>query len=384
LKAEIINIGDEIIYGQIDNSNGSYIARSLGQIGISPYTIRSVGDNRSDIVDAIRNARANADVIILTGGLGPTHDDITADAVRQFVRSESTANLHIDSIPNTLGTADGIRLSIGNRWLFALPGVPYEMKQMLREYVIPHLRELGNQSVILHTFLKTASLKESELNRLLDNIEQIQAHGSLAFLPGLEGVRLRVTVRSDTREEADYHMKTAVALVRSKIDQYIYGTDNESLAGVIGRILTEKRLTISVAESCTGGLIASTLTDIPGSSLFFERGAVVYSNASKTDLLGVPARLIQSEGAVSRAVAASMASQIRTLSGSDIGLATTGIAGPGGGTPEKPVGLVWIGLDNGKQVSTHQFRFTKDRLTNKSKFSQAALDLLRIQLSTEP
>ncbi|MBN1356793.1 nicotinamide-nucleotide amidohydrolase family protein [bacterium] len=380
MEAVIITIGDELIYGHTIDTNSRFIALRLSGMGIRTRRIVSIGDTEEEILDALRDAWQRVQIIIVTGGLGITHDDITRSVISRFRADFPGTGLIESAIDNEIGSAQGILLRLEDKCLSVLPGVPFEMKTMFERGVEPLLRQIVPAFFIRHKFLRTASVRESDLYHMLDNLPRITGLGSLAFLPGPEGVSLRITVQSDSEIDARDKLHRAVELIRGKIGPHIFGEDDETLAQVVGAMLKQRGLKIAVAESCTGGLIASRLTDVPGSSDYFERGLVVYGNQSKSDLLGVPPSHIAGFGAVSPEVAVDMAVGIRNISGADVGLSTTGIAGPAGGSPGKPVGLVYIGLADRHGTEVHRQLFTRDRLTNKSRFAQGALDRVRKRL----
>lgn len=285
-----------------------------------------------------------------------------------------------DIIPNPVGTAPCIHFHEPDRHLFILPGVPYEMREILDQSIVPLLRPLVSGSVIRHLTLRTTGITESMLAARLGDVPSLVGSATLAFLPSPTGVRLRISARESTPESADETLRKAEKNIRERADRFIYGTDEEELEEVLGRILAQRGLRIAVAESCTGGLIANRITNISGSSTYFDRGVVTYSNRSKTELLGVRDSLLRKDGAVSRAVAEAMAVGVRKLAGTDIGLSTTGIAGPTGGTAEKPVGLLWIGYADAKGELAVKFQLGDGRLRFKERASQAALELVRRKL----
>ena len=409
MNAHILTIGDELLIGQVINTNQAFIAGRLNAIGVDIAGMSTAPDEMDAVIRALRAAWESTSVTVVTGGLGPTHDDITRTALCAFFRTElvpdGDVRRHIAEImekrnlpwtaaaedqslvprgsvviPNPVGTAPGLRFTGEGKFMFVLPGVPYEMTEMMDGSVVPFLAPLSGETAIRHRTLLTTGIPESFLAARLGDLGQLLGPARLAFLPSPAGVRLRITVHGRTAAEADGIVRDVEQRIREKVSRYIYGTDEEILEGVVGRILAERKLTIAVAESCTGGLIAHRLTNISGSSAYFERGVVTYSDASKTELLSVPAELIGAHGAVSREVAESMASGIRKVSGTDIGLSTTGIAGPAGGTPAKPVGTVWIGLDGAGDTIALRFNFGEGRERVKERASQAALELLRRRL----
>ena len=409
MKSAIITIGDELLIGQIVNTNQAYIAGRLNAAGVSVERMLTVGDDLDGILAAFRECWSSFQVVIVTGGLGPTHDDVTKKAVCRFFDMglasrpdlrESIQTLlakrgtrwgptaeeqtlfpdNAEVIPNPVGTAAGILVARGGKYFMVLPGVPFEMKEMVDQTIIPLLESTVTGSVIRHRTLRTTGVTESMLAGQLGDVNLFLEGARLAFLPSPAGVRLRVSLRDQDALTADRRMQRIEETIRSKVGTYIYGTGEEELAEVLGRLLKERHLTIAVAESCTGGLIADKITDVSGSSGYLDRGLIAYSNRSKTELLGVPAELIARTGAVSQEVAEAMAAGVRQRSGTDMGLSTTGIAGPTGGTAEKPVGLVWIGYSDVSQTVARRHLFGEGRARVKERAAQAALELVRRML----
>lgn len=412
MTAEIISIGDELLIGQVINSNQAYIAEKLNSVGVSVSRMVTVGDDVTQIVQTFRDATARWDVVVVTGGLGPTHDDVTRSAVCEFfetglVRDEEAYQnvlrifaqrkrvvLAINEeqalvprgctvIQNAHGTAPGYFFSRHGKAFAVLPGVPYEMEAMVENFILPYFRARATGTVIRHRTLLTTGIAESTLAHEIGPVDQIFSPDegiSLAFLPSPMGVRLRISVKAETGEHAQALVERVETALRAKAGKAIYGTDAERLEEVVGRILRQQRLTLAVAESCTGGLIVDRLTDVPGSSDYVERGFITYSNASKTAELGVPADLIAAHGAVSKEVALQMALGARSQARTDIALATTGIAGPGGATPAKPVGTLWIGYSDESGAFAREFSLETDRRRFKVRASQAALEMLRRRL----
>ena len=406
MTAEILTIGDELLIGQVINTNQAFLAQELNNIGIVVVRMNTVGDLMQAILESFADAWKRSNVVVVTGGLGPTHDDVTKKALCTFFNTELVSNVEARArierflqgrrmswtpaaeeqtmlpknatvIPNPIGTASGMLFQEDEKYFFALPGVPYEMKEIVRMSVVPYLSSKVTGSYVKHLTLRTTGIAESILAQQLGDLEPILQGAALAFLPSPRGVRLRITVLDRTSEVAGQRVREVEARIRGKVEKYIYGTGEEELEEVLGRILTEKGFTLAIAESCTGGLIADRITNVSGSSNYFERGVVTYSNKSKTDLLGVPTALIGAHGAVSRQVAEAMASGVRRMAGASIGLSTTGIAGPTGGTPEKPVGLVWIGYADRESCLAVRFNFGEGRILVKERASQAALELVR-------
>ncbi len=412
MTAEIISIGDELLIGQVINTNQAYIAERLNDVGILVDRMITVGDDEHAILASFQQAFERTDVVTVTGGLGPTHDDVTRTAVCKFFQTDLVQDhqaleniiqtftrrgfpltkLNEDQalvprgctvIQNRYGTAPGYFFESNGKFFFVMPGVPSEMKAMVDNFIVPYFQKKPSGFVIRHRTLKTTGIPESFLAERIGPVDKLFAADSgltLAFLPSPMGVRLRITARTKTTAEAEARIEDVERTLRSKAGKYIYGADDEELEQVVGRLLTERRLRIAVAESCTGGLIADRITDVSGSSNYFERGLITYSNESKITELGVPSLLIQQFGAASREVAEAMASGIRTKSNVDIGLSTTGVAGPTGGSPEKPVGLVWIGYSDKHETLALKFGFLNDRRRVKERASQAALELLRRKL----
>ena len=412
MRAEIISIGDELLIGQVINTNQAYIAEQLNGVGVTVAQMTTVGDHEEPILQAFEQALARHEIVVVTGGLGPTHDDVTRTAVCKFFRTELEVNdealkrirrfferrgvaprkINEDQalvprgctiIENLQGTAPGYLFERNGKYFIVMPGVPFEMKAMVDTFVVPFLARNPSGTVIRHRTLKTTGIGESFLAEQIGDVGAILPTDSgvtLAFLPSPLGTRLRISVRADSLKNAEEKIGSVEEKIRAKASKYIYGVDGEELEEVVGRILTERKLRLSVAESCTGGLIADRITNVPGSSNYFERGLITYSNESKAAELHVPAALMREHGAVSREVAEAMAAGVRATSGTDIGLSTTGIAGPSGGTPEKPVGLVWIGYADARETLALRFNFGDDRRRVKERASQAALELVRRKL----
>ena len=412
MKAEIISIGDELLIGQVINTNQAYLAEKLNSIGIAVQRMTTVGDEEGHILEAFSRGLKEHDLILVTGGLGPTHDDITRTAVCRFFDTDLIVNdealsrvrmfferrgvaprkINEDQalvprtctvIQNHHGTAPGFMFERGGRFLIAMPGVPFEMKAMTDSFILPYFASKSSGSVIQHRTLKTTGIGESFLAEQIGDVNALLGTDNgttLAFLPSPTGTRLRITVRAKSIDEAAGKTAAVERGIRAKAGKYIYAADDEELEQTIGRLLLERHLTIAVAESCTGGLIADRITDVPGSSEYFERSYVTYSNASKLADLGVPANLISDHGAVSREVAEAMATCVRLKANTGIGLSTTGIAGPSGGTPEKPVGLVWIGYSDRAGTLALKFNFGENRMRTKERAAQAALELVRRKL----
>jgi nicotinamide-nucleotide amidase len=409
LKAEIISIGDELLIGQVINSNQAFIAEKLNAVGVFADRMTTVGDDEKEILDSFHKAFNIHDIVTVTGGLGPTHDDITRAVVCKFFETDlvvdtealknvkrifarlSTSPRKVNEdqalvphtctvIQNRLGTAPGYFFKQNGKFFFVMPGVPNEMKAMMDDFVIPFLKKQNTGLVIRHLTLKTTGIAESFLAEQIGDVKNLFSPDSgitLAFLPSPLGVRLRITAKAKSVDEAEHNIRDVETKLRAKAEKYIYATGDKELEDVIGTLLKESKLTLAVAESCTGGLITDRITNISGSSEYFERGIITYSNKSKIYELGVPTDFIKQHGAVSQKVAEAMASGIRTKSNADIGISTTGIAGPTGGSAEKPVGLVWIGYSDLDVTFALQFNFGGERRIIKERAAQAALELVR-------
>jgi len=410
MKAHIVTIGDEILIGQIINSNAAYIGEKLTHAHVHINGSSVVGDNEEIIINEFKRVFDKNDLVIVTGGLGPTHDDVTRRCVVEFFNTELVVDNEVLSdikkffeargrvltptnedqalvpkisktIRNPYGTAPGYWIEKQNKIFICMPGVPYEMKNMMDSFIIPRLAQKAeNGNFILIKNLLTTGIPESMLYDKLGNIDELLQGAKLAFLPNQFGVRMRLTIVSKDEENAANKLDEIEQKIRSLIGRYIYGTENDTLESVVAKLFIDRGLKLSVAESCTGGLIMSRLTNISGSSNFLERGVVAYSNAAKVELLHVDEDTIQKNGAVSLEVARQLAEGVKAISGTDVGLSVTGIMGPTGATVGKPIGLVFIGLCNDKICTAKEFHFGDDRLLNKDRTSQAALEMLRRNL----
>jgi nicotinamide-nucleotide amidase len=423
MKAEIIIIGDEILHGELVDTNSPFIAEKLTYEGVEVVFATSVGDDINKIAEAFDTAESRADVIIATGGLGPTSDDLTKKAiVKAFKRNlvfheeilkeiEKSFEKRGKSMPkinqnqalipqgakplaNLWGVAPGIFIEAdtqsekGSILFFSLPGVPLEMKWMLENEVLPILRSKKPDNFTFRKTLRTTGISESALYERIEGVLEPKGDVKVAFLPSYLGVDVRLTVNLMQKNEASQmdarpgraKIEELEQKIREILGTYIYGVDDQTLEEVAGKLLSDKGKTIAVAESCTGGLIGTKLTNVSGSSHYFERGVVTYSNQAKTELLGVPQRILDKYGAVSEQTATLMAEGVRKSAKTDYGLSSTGIAGPTGGTPEKPVGLVYIGFAWENDSIAHKFQFGGDRITNRELATQAALNIVRLFL----
>ena len=413
MSAEILIIGTEILLGQIVDTNSAFIAEQLAAAGIDVYFKTVVGDNEGRIEQALRQALERADFVIAAGGLGPTEDDLTRsvfarvlgrhlilneellEKIRQRFASRGlimTANNEKQALvpqsaiilDNPRGTAPGLFMKAGakgEKSVVAMPGVPAEMKPMLTEQVIPLLQErMRKASIIRSRVIKTCGIGESRVDDLIGDLFRDSRNPSIALLAYPSEVHIRITAKAESKEAAEDLISELEGKIRERVGEWIYGRDQQTMEEVVGFLLQVSGKTLSVAESCTGGLICNRITNIPGSSRYFDRGVVSYSNRAKVELLGISLSQLERHGAVSPEIAEAMALSVRQVSATDLGLSVTGIAGPDGGTPQKPVGLVYIGLAWEGGVKSKEYRFFEDRLANKRRSSLMALDTVRRHL----
>jgi len=396
LKTIVITIGNEVTSGHIVNSNAAWIGSALDGIGLSPERALTLRDDVNTLAKEIRKASKEYGVILITGGLGPTHDDVTKPALAKafgvkifrdaamlkelakflegFGKTMSPANEGQADVPDgfkgiasKFGTAPLLMRKADGCILFAMPGVPFEMKNLMETEVLPRLKKLLPKRVIQRTVLHTNGISESTLYSKITEAGAAPKDVELAYLPSLGHVDLRVTAEGKTPAEAAKKLRRAEKALMKVAAPYVYGRDGVSLEAAIGERLVERRLTIASAESCTGGLFASRITSVAGASRYFVEGLVTYSNNSKIKRLGVKPATLLKYGAVSAQVAADMASGVSETTGADIGVSATGVAGPTGGTPDKPVGLVYVGLCINGNVETREFKFREERRRNQER-----------------
>jgi nicotinamide-nucleotide amidase len=408
MKIAILTIGNELMSGRTADTNSSFIAREINLQGWRVEAMMSVEDNFQSIKDRLKYLMTMADAVICTGGLGPTADDITTEAValafglplyadenvlnhikeiftkHNLVWIENNAKQALfpqgaEIIANPVGTAAGFALHAEGKWIFVIPGVPWETQKMLPDHVIPILRREFPQSdqCIARQTIKTFGLSEAAVDKSLMDVDFNALDVNIGFYPVFPETHLVLVSRGGSLTAARQNLAQAQKEITARLGKYIFSFGEETMEEIVTSLLKEKRLTISVAESCTGGLIASRLTDIAGSSEYLERAVVTYSNAAKISLLSVPAPIIERHGAVSEETARLMAAGVRKLAGTDLGLASTGIAGPGGGSESKPVGTVYLALCDSHQTISRHYVYRWDRKRNKMIFSQAALLLLK-------
>jgi nicotinamide-nucleotide amidase len=414
MKAEIVSIGDEILIGQVVNSNASYISEALTGQGITVTRHMTIADDFDDIVQVLMETEKRTDLVILTGGLGPTSDDITKQTLAEYFNCRlvenqealnrirgflSRRNVEMNKlnraqamlpdnciiIPNRYGTASGMWFSRNDTQYLSLPGVPYEMEAMMSGYVLPRLKKQYDLPSIVHKTLLVQGIAESHLAGMLQEFEKtLPEEIKIAYLPSPGRVRLRLT--SSGKDE-----KTVKALIEKEIDRllphipggHFYGFEDEQLERIVGALLRRKKKTLALAESCTGGNIAHMITSVPGSSNYFLGSVVAYADAIKREVLGVKETTLLDHGAVSRQVVEEMATGIRKRYGADYSIATSGIAGPDGGTPEKPVGTTWIAVASEDKIQTALFNLGEHRGRNIQKASMTGLNMLRRLIADE-
>jgi nicotinamide-nucleotide amidase len=406
-SAEILTVGTEILLGDLVDTNSAYLSARLAALGVSVYRHTTVGDNAKRIAAALREAASRADLVITTGGLGPTSDDLTNQCLGEAAGREMVeypeARRHVDEmfrrfgreptpsnykqaifpdgsklIPNPVGTAMGAMLELDGALVATFPGVPGEMRRMFEDTLEPLIRERSEGAIVSRTLWFTGigeSALAEQVQDLLDASEP-----TVAPLAGQGKVRLRVTSRADTLEEAEKKINPVADEILARLGEYYFGEDDETLEGALGKLLKERGATLALAESCTGGLLAKRLTDGAGASAYFVEGLVTYSNESKERLLGVPKDLLVEHGAVSEPVAGAMAEGVRKVAGTDYGLSVTGVAGPDGGSEEKPVGLVFVGVSDDERTQVERLDLSawrRSREAVRERSANRALDLLR-------
>jgi len=412
-KAVVISIGDEILYGQTLDTNAHWISGSLDEAGIQVDRRYAIGDRKEEILSTFREAEERADIILITGGLGPTNDDLTKPCLVDYfethlVRDEAVLAHITDlftsrgrevtevnkaqadipangkAVPNVLGTAPGMWIERKGKVFVSMPGVPYEMERMMSDTVIPSLKEKYVKGGVFHRMIRTIGIPESTLASIISDWEtNLPNEIKLAYLPTKGSVKLRLTAKGEGESRLQQMMQKEIDKVLPLIKKYVYGFDQEEIEEAIGRMLSERKMTISVAESCTGGYLSHKITSVPGSSQWFQGGFVPYSNKLKNEQLHVPEQTLLEHGAVSEPVVIALAENVKKSFGTDVGISISGIAGPGGGTEEKPVGTVWICYSDSKRTVAKKFLFTKDRALNIQYTTTAALNMIRIYLGKE-
>lgn len=411
MKAEIITIGDELLIGQVIDTNSAWMARELNLVGIRVSQITSISDDHEHIIKTLAEATERADIIITTGGLGPTRDDITKLALCDFFKThlvfdqKSYENIErmfalrgytmtevnrkqaevpacCEPLLNENGTAPGMWFRQNGRIYISLPGVPFEMKALMTNHVLPLLKPLSGKTIVHKTIL-TQGVGESFLaDKIKDWESALPPHIKLAYLPQPGIVRLRLSGSGTSEETLKQELDEQINMLYSLISEYIFGEDEDSLESIVGQLLKDHNLTVSTAESCTGGYIAHLITSIAGSSAYYNGSIISYADQVKVSSLGVSQKTLDTYGAVSRETVTEMAEGIRKALSTDCAIAVSGIAGPDGGTPDKPVGTVWIAVYTPYSgMITKRFLFGEHRERNIRRSALAALDMLRKQLT---
>lgn len=410
MQAEIITIGDELLIGQVVDTNSAWLGSTLGDDGIKVIQITSVQDNAAQIVQAVNDALSRADIVLMTGGLGPTKDDITKKTLAEMfgmklVRNEQVYEMvgkqlalrgiaftelnqgqalvpdGCTVLPNRNGTAPGMWFERDGKVLISMPGVPFEMKALVKDEVLPRLRKHFALDANVHRTIITFGLAESILADTIASWEEaLPPYLHLAYLPSALCIRLRLSAYEIDRQKAEQEIESQIEKLSKVIPHYIIGSEDDSLESVTGTLLKTRGETLATAESCTGGNIAHRFTAMPGASEYFKGGVVAYSNEVKIALLGVDPESLNRYGAVSQSVAEQMAEGVRRATGATYGISTTGIAGPTGGTPEKPVGTVWMAVATPNGVFSRRMVFGSVRSQNIERASSNCINLLHLQL----
>ncbi len=410
--AEIITIGDEILYGQTLDTNSHWISEHLDMINIKVFQKTTIGDTEEHILTALTDASSRVDVVLITGGLGPTSDDLTKPTLAKYfgvdlvlnqealqeitdlftragrpmtIMNEQQALLpdNCEKVTNKMGTAPGMWFDENDTVYISMPGVPYEMKSMMEEYILPRLSKKFQKEQIVHKIIRTVGIAESRLADIIKDWQSsLPSNQKLAYLPSFGQVKLRITGTGSDRSVLDASIDTKVAELIPLIDEHVYGFDNDELEEVVGQLLLGGKCTLATAESCTGGNVAATLTSVPGSSAYFVGSVIAYDNSVKKKVLNVKEESLARHGAVSEEVVKQMAEGVRMALGADIGLSTSGIAGPTGGTPEKPVGTIWFGYSDKHRTIARKMQFTKNRQLNIKFATVVALNMFRVNFKS--
>jgi nicotinamide-nucleotide amidase len=407
MNAEIISIGDELLIGQTINTNAAWMGQELNKIGIDVAQVTVISDEKSAIISSLDAALDRSLLVIITGGLGPTKDDITKNTLAEYfgtpLREDTeilqgieerlrSRHLELNSLnrrqalvpsdakifPNRWGTAPGMWFESHGKRIISLPGVPTEMKGLMTHYILPELKSTFELGHVMHrTILTTGEIEAHLAEKLKTFEEQLPGEIKLAYLPSYPVIKLRLSARGDDKEHLEKLLEDQTEILYQTIPELIFGQEQDSLEDVIGKLLAGQGKTLATAESCTGGAIASTIVSVPGSSRYFLGSVVAYSNEIKIKTLNVKPDTIENEGAVSEGVVRQMVQGIRQLFNSDYAIAVTGIAGPDGGTKDKPVGTTWIGIAAPDGVTTHKYTFGNDRYRNIHGATMTGLNLLR-------
>lgn len=407
MKAEIITIGDELLIGQVVDTNSAWLAQQLNKIGIEVIQRVAVGDNKDDILSALSAAEQRSNIICITGGLGPTKDDVTKECLCKYFQTRLVQNKEVfewiesifkrrniplldvniqqSFVPETCevlfnhhGTAPGMWFNKNNKVFISMPGVPYEMQGIFSQYALPKIKATFNLPAIYHRTIQTISIGESFLAKKIEHIENaLPPYIKLAYLPSVGMVRLRLSAFGNNQSQLEEEVNQIVMQLYEAVGNYIFGEGDDTIQQVVGMLLNDKQATLSIAESCTGGYVSHLITSVPGSSNYFMGSIVSYDNSVKIKELGVSEETLKNFGAVSEACVTEMAKGIRKKFNTTYAIATSGIAGPGGGTPEKPVGTVWIAVCNKHNTVAKTFNMGDNRERTIQRTALTALDMLR-------
>ncbi|MCQ2608415.1 MAG: competence/damage-inducible protein A [Bacteroidales bacterium] len=413
MNVALLSIGDELLIGKTVNTNASWLGEHLSAIGFDISCVETISDNRESIVNSLARLSAESNVVIVTGGLGPTNDDITKLVLCEFFQTElvfnqqayegmvryaTARNQEVNAqnltqaqfpksarlVPNPCGTASGMWFEKDQHVVVSLPGVPSEMKRMMEESVIPWLRSMFDLPAIVHRHINVADIAESKLAEIIADWESaLPSQVHLAYLPAAGVVKLRLSCKAENEQLARAIIAEQEEKLMPQISQYVWGYDDETIEEVVGNLLLSQGATVATAESCTGGTISAKLTRISGSSAYYWGSVISYDNSVKINELQVAPSDIENYGVVSEAVVRTMASQVRKKIGTTYGVATSGIAGPTGGSAEKPVGTVWIAVASDKNVVAKRFQFGTEREHNVEKAAFSALRMLQLLILQE-
>lgn len=406
-NCEVITIGDELLIGQVIDTNSAWIGQELNKIGLEIVQKTAISDSREHIIAALDNAKTRANIILMTGGLGPTKDDLTKYTLAQYFncgfRTDEKVLQHVteifkrfnrpildinmqqadvpeicETVFNELGTAPGMWFDVEGRIYVSMPGVPYEMKRMMENFVLPRLEKLGAHQHIIHKTLVSVGIGESFLSKKIEDIEDsLPPHIKLAYLPNYNIVRMRLTAKGANGAELQKQVDATAVKIIERVGEYIAIDEDTPMQVLVGRLLQERNKTIATAESCTGGFIAHQITGIAGSSAYYKGSVISYDNSIKVKELGVGQEVLDTVGAVSQETVEQMAKGILNKFTTDYSIATSGIAGPAGGTEEKPVGTVWIAVANNQKVVSKKYSFHGTRQAIIERSAIMGLDMVR-------
>ena len=407
ITAELLTIGDEILYGQIVDTNSQWMSVELSNLGVKVIRKTTVGDLEDEILSAFAEAEQRVDIVLITGGLGPTSDDLTKPCLAKYFnceiriheealaevteffksrgrelteinRQQAALPVCCEKVTNKMGTAPGMWFERNGKVFVSMPGVPHEMKRMMTDIVLPKLQQTFKTPTIQHTLIRTVGIGESYLADKISSWEKsLPSHIKLAYLPSLGEVKLRLTAIGENKQQLQTESQALIEKIKPLAGEYIFGIGEDPLEVVLGKTLTNRKLTLAAAESCTGGYFSHLITSVPGSSQYFVGSVIAYANEIKAQSLGVKTNTLEKFGAVSEETITEMAVGVREKFNVDIGVATSGIAGPTGGTEEKPVGTVWIAYADKNNTVSRKLQLSKDRSINIRMASVQLLNLIR-------